>query len=204
MYSARLQNFWQVWYQKGSSPRVVQSSIQSQASSHRSPSDKERIWQSPQEQLPAGGITFPASETSCGKSKGSVLSGILQQALHCPQTKSKMAANPRSQCPQPVSQGQNLLNGNPRVHSPILTTRRVGNIARLQRRLLSHPYQSKLKKVPLIPLSGPNLPVSSSPVWPIYSSDGVHNCSQRGEAHGSGKKHPNAPVPGRLADPSKR
>ena len=60
----------------------VQPSIQSQTSSHQNPSDKERICQSPQEQLPAGIIAFPPSETSGGKCKGSVLSGSLQQALH--------------------------------------------------------------------------------------------------------------------------
>ena len=42
----------------------VQPSIQSQTSSHLSPSDKEQMCQSPQEQLPAGGIAFPPSETS--------------------------------------------------------------------------------------------------------------------------------------------
>ena len=130
--------------------RGVQSSIWAKTSSHQGTSDKERICQSPQEQLPAGGIAFPPSETSYRKCTGSVLSGVLQQAFHCSQTKSKMAANPRSQCPQPVPQGQNLQNGNPRVHSSVTTTRRVGDVARLQRRLLSHHYQSKLKEVPPI------------------------------------------------------
>ena len=115
-----------------------------------------------------------------------------------------MPANPRSQCPQSVSKGQNLQNGNPRVHSPIFATGRVGNVARFQRRLLSHPYQPKLKEISLIPLSGPNLPVSSAPIWPFYSSYGVHKCSQGEKAHGSGKKHPNAPISGRLADPCQR
>ena len=104
-----------------------------------------------------------------------------------------MAANLGSQCPQPVSQGQNLQNGNPRVYSPIPATRRVGDIPRLQRHLLSHPYQSKLKEVPPVPLSGPNLPVSASPVWPLYRSCGVHNCGQGGETRGPSKKYPNAP-----------
>ena len=93
----------------------VQSSIQVQTSSHQDTSDKEWICQSPQEQLPAGGIAFPPSETSCGKSKGSILSGVLQQTFRCPQTKSKMVAHLRSQCSQPVSQGQNLQNGNPSI-----------------------------------------------------------------------------------------
>ena len=101
----------------------------------------------PTGQLPAGGIAFPPSKTSGRKSKGSALSGILQQALHCSQTKSKVASNLRSQCPQPVPQGQNLQNGDPRVHSPIFATRGVGHVTRFQRRLLSHPYQSKFKEV---------------------------------------------------------
>ena len=115
-----------------------------------------------------------------------------------------MAANLGSQCPQPVSQGQNLQNGNSRVHSSVLTTRGVSNIAQFQRRLFSHPYQSKLKEVSPIPFSEPNLPVSGSSIWPLYSSYGVHNCGQGGQTHGSGKKHPDAPIPRRLADPSKR
>ena len=114
-----------------------------------------------------------------------------------------MATNFRSQCPKPVSQGQNLQNGNPRVHSPIPATRRVGDVAQLQRRLLSHPYQSKLKEVPPVPLLGPNLPVSGSPVWPLYSSYEVYNCGQGGKTHGSSKKHLHAPIP-QLADPGKR
>ena len=34
-----------------------------------------------------------------------------------------------------------------------------------------------------------------APVWPLYSSYGIHNCGQGGETHGTDKKHPNAPVP---------
>ena len=72
----------------------------------------------------------------------------------------------------------------------------MGNVARFQRRLFSHPYQPKLKEVSPIPLSAPNFPVSSAPIWPLYSSYGVHNCSQGGKAHGSSKKPLNAPISG--------
>ena len=65
----------------------IQSSLQAQASSHQGTSDKEWICQSPQAQLPAGGIAFPPSEASFGKSKGSILSGVLQQTFHGSQTK---------------------------------------------------------------------------------------------------------------------
>ena len=132
----RLENFWQVLGPEGFESKSsihpegrVQPSFQSQTPSHQNPSDMERICQSPQEQLLAGGIAFSPSKTSGRKSKGSILSRVLQQTLHCPQTKSKVAANLRSQCPQPVSQGQNLQNGNSGINSPILTTRGVGNVA---------------------------------------------------------------------------
>ena len=115
-----------------------------------------------------------------------------------------MAPNFRPQCLKPFPRGQNLQNGNPRVHSAVPTTRRVSHIARLQRRLLSNPYQSKLKEVPPVPLSGPNLVVLGCHVWPLYGSYGVYHCGQGGKAHGSGKKYPNASVPGQLVDPGKR
>ena len=177
----------------------IQPSVQDQASSHQDTSDKERICLSPQGPLPAGGIAFPPSKTSYRKGKGTNLSSLLQQTLHCPKTKSKMVANFGPQCLKLFRQGQNLQNGNTRVHSTVPASRRVGHVARLQRGLLSHPYQSKLKEVPPVPLSGPNLPV-----WPLYSSYGVYHCGQEGKAHGSGEKYPNAPVPGRLVDSSKR
>ena len=158
----------------------LQPPIQSQTTSYQNPSDKERICKSPQEQLPAGGIAFPPSKTSGRKSKDSVLSGFLQQALYCPQTGSKVASNLRSQCSQPVSQGQNLQDGDPRIHSPVIATRGVGHVARLQRRLLPHPYRSKLKEVPQIPLSESNLPIQGSPIWPVHSSNGVYNLGKRG------------------------
>ena len=199
---ALLQKFWQVWAQKGSSPRVVSIlkegynlPFQFKPTLTRVPLIRSGICQSPQEQLPVGGIAFPSSETSYRGSTGSVLSGVLQQTVHCPQTKSKMAANPRSQYPKQVPQGQNLQNGNPRIHLPVPSTGRMGQVARFQRRLLSHPYQSKLKEVSPVPLSEQNLPVSGSPVWPFHSSYGVYYSGQGGKTHGSGAEHPNAPVP---------
>ena len=115
-----------------------------------------------------------------------------------------MASNLRSQCPQPVHQDQNFQNGDPRVHSPISATRGVGHVARFQRRLLSHPYQSKFKEVPQVHFPESNLPIQGSSIWPLYSSVGVCNCSKGGRTHGSGEKHPDAPIPGRLVDPGKR
>ena len=102
-----------------------------------------------------------------------------------------MAANFGPQCLKPFPQGQNLQNGNTRVHLTVPATRRVGYVARLHRRLLSHPYQSKLKEVTPVPLLGSNLPVSGSPIWPLYGSYGVYHCGQGGKAHGSGEKYPN-------------
>ena len=182
----------------------LQPPIQSQTTSYQNPSDKERICKSPQEQLPAGGIAFPPSKTSGQKSKDSVLSGFLQQALYCPQTRSKVASNLRSQCSQPVSQGQNFQDGDPRIHLPVIATRGVGHVARLHRRLLPHPYRSKLKEVPQIPLSESNLPIQGSPIWPVHSFNGVYNLDKRGQTYGSGEKYLDAPIPGRLVYPGKR
>ena len=110
-----------------------------------------------------------------------------------------MASNLRSQCSQLVSQGQNLQDGDPRIHSPVIATRGVGHVAQLP-----HPYRSKLKEVPQIPLSESNLPIQGSPIWSVHSSNGVYNLGKRGQTYGSGKKYPDAPIPGRLVYPGKR
>ena len=94
---ARLQKFRQIWAQKGLSPRVIlilkdgyNLPFKIKPTLTRVP-DKERICQSPQEQLPESGIAFPPSKTSGEKGQNTILSGILQPTFHCPQTKPKMA-----------------------------------------------------------------------------------------------------------------
>ena len=84
---ARLQKFWQVWAQKGSSPRVVSILKEGYNLPFTRIPLMEQICQSPQEQLPAGGIAFPPSKTSYRKGKGTNLSSLLQQTFHCSKTK---------------------------------------------------------------------------------------------------------------------
>ena len=131
----------------------VQPSFQDQTSCHQDTSDKERICQSLQEQLPEGDIAFPPSQASGRKGQNTILSGFLQPTVHCPKTKSKLATYFGPSCFKTVSQGHNLQNGNTRVHSTVPSTRRVGHFAGLQQRLLLHPYQSKLKEVPPVLLT---------------------------------------------------
>ena len=126
---ARLQKIWQVWAQKGSSPRVVsilkegvQPSVQGQTSSHQGSSDKEWTCQSLQEQLPEGGIVFPPSKASCVKGQNTIRSGILQSTFHFPKTKPKMTTNFGPQYLKLVPQGQYFQNGNTRVHSTVPST----------------------------------------------------------------------------------
>ena len=72
---ARLQNFWQTWLDLGAGPKVVQNPerglhppLPDPAETHKVFHCHKLLCQSPQEQLPAGGITSAYRQT-CGKTK---------------------------------------------------------------------------------------------------------------------------------------
>ena len=74
------------------------------------------------------------------------------------------------------------------------TERGLGNIAGLQRRILSHPNTAAVKKIPAFLSKGADLPVYCSPFWVGHSSTRVHKSGQRGETHSTGKGYPDPPV----------
>ena len=69
-----------------------QPSIQGQISSHQGSHHKNRICKSTQEQLPAGGIAFPALKTGHGAGLGSILTVLIQPHILGSQTRPHMVA----------------------------------------------------------------------------------------------------------------
>ena len=136
------------------------------------------------------------------KGKGSDLSSLLQQVVHCPQTKPEMAANLGPQCSKPIFKRKNIQNEDPRNNLSLLATRGMGDIAGFQRRLFPHTSTHPVPKVPLFSLPEPIISVSGPSLWPINSSYGVHLCGQRGQVNGSVPGYKDPPVPRRLVDSS--
>ena len=92
-------------------------------------------------------LTQPHEQVGSRKSGCQVISGTLQPAFPCPQTKQKMETNLGSKPIEPIPQYQYIQDGNPGDNPVILTYRGMGDIAGLQRRVFPHSNQSKVTKI---------------------------------------------------------
>ena len=86
---ARLQNFWQTWIW-GAGPKVVQI-LKEVSHSHT------LLCQSPQEQLPAGGITSAYRQKCSGTSTKPNLSGVFQPTIFGPKAQQQVETYIRSE-----------------------------------------------------------------------------------------------------------
>ena len=203
-----LQDFWQKWSLLGANPRVV-SILKDRyilPFKIRPPLvravDNQWICKPHQELLPEGGFACTDHQESGREGKGSDLSSFLQQDIHCPQTKSEMAANLGPQCSKQIFERKNIQNGDPRDNSNLLITRGMGDIAGFQRRLFPHSSTLLVQEIPPVSLPKPDILVLDSSLLPLNSSYGVHLCGQRGQVNGSISGYKDPPVPRRLVDSS--
>ena len=178
------------------------SSLQSKTSLSKGSPDSKWLCK-PHQRLPlASSCTSSDREKGSREGQGSNLTSLFQQTVHCPKAEPQVAANLGSQYSKSVFMRKNIQNGDSRDNPDLSTTRGVGDIARLQRRLLPHPNSLHIPKIPQVPLSEPVVPVSGTSLWPVNSSHGVHWCGQRGQVNGSVTGYKNPPVPRRLVDSS--
>ena len=103
---------------------------------------------------------------------------------------------------QSFSQGGEIQNGNPGNHPDFPSTRRVGHLNRLQRRLLPYTHTPEVAEISQISCPRSDLPVQSTTIWPLNSSYGVHCNSQRSKTDGYKQGYKNPPVPRRLVGES--
>ena len=133
---ARLQNFSKTWLDQGAGPKVVQILKEDPAKAHKVTHGCQLLCQSPQEQLPAGGITSAHSQ-KCGRtSKTPNVPGVFQQTIFSPKTQQQMATYSRSEQTESFPQGGEIQNGDTGNHQDIPPTRGVGHLNRFQGRLI--------------------------------------------------------------------
>ena len=87
-------------------------------------------------------------------------------------------------------------------HQTLPSTRGVGYLAGLQRRLLSYSNKSKVAEVFEIPSQQSNLPIHCPTFRPFDGSVGVHKGHQGGQTYGTVSGYSNPPVPRRLVSES--
>ena len=156
------------------------------------------LCQSPQEQLPVGGITSAYRQTCNRNSKKQNLSELFQPTIFSPQAKQKMETYSRSEQSEFFPQGGEIQDGDTGNHQDIPPTRGVGHLNRFQGRLLPHTNTGTVQEISEISCPGSDIPVQGPALWSVHSTLGVYCDSKGGETDGQSQGYKNPPVPRRL------
>ena len=175
--------------------RGVHPSVQVPAKTHKVSYNSQLLCQSPQEQLPAGGIASAYRQKCSGTSAKPNILGVFQLAIFSPKAQQQMETYPRSEQTEPFPQGGEIQNGDTGNHQDVPPTRGVGYLNRLQRRLLPYTDTGTVQEISEISCPGSDIPIRSTAFRSVYSTLGVYCNSKRGETDGCITGYKNPPVP---------
>ena len=182
--------------------RRLHPSLSDPAKSYKVSHCRKPLCQSPQEQLPVGGITSAYGQKCSRTGPQSNISGVFQSTLSSSITQQQMEANTGSKQTKPFPQGGEIQNGDTRNHQNIPPTRGVGHLSRLQGCLLPHSNTRTIQEIPKISCPGPDLPIQGVALWSVHSAHGVYCFGKGGETDGHTQGYKNPPVPRRLVGES--
>ena len=191
------------WSEGTSNPaRGLPPPLLDPAPTHKVSYSHKPLCQSPQEQLPAGGITSAYRQKRSGKGSKSQIPRVFQLTISSPKAQQQMEANTGPKQTKPFPQGGKVHNGDTGNHQNIPPTRGVGHLSRFQRCLLPHTNTRTIQEIPTIPCPGPDLSVQSTALWSVHIAHGVHCVSKGGETDGHTPGYKDPPVPRRLVGES--
>ena len=139
--------------------RGLHPSLPDPAKAHKVTQGYQLLCQSPQEQLPVGGITSAHSQECCRTSKKPNFSGVFQQTISSPKTQQQVATYPGSEQTESFPQGGEIQDGNTGNHQDVHPTRGVGQLNRFQRRLLPYTNTGTVQEISEISCPGSDIPV---------------------------------------------
>ena len=142
------------------------------------------LCQSPQEQLPVGGITSANSQECCRTSKTPNISGVFQQTIFSPKAQQQVETYTRFEQTESLPQDGEIQNGDSGNHQNVPPTRGVGYLNRFQGRLLPYPHTGTVQEISEISCPRSDIPVQGTALWSVHSTLGVHCNSKRGETDG--------------------
>ena len=177
-------------------------SLPDPAKSYKVSNSHKLLCQSPQEQLPAGGIASAYRQKCSRTGPQSNIFGFLQPTVPSSKTQQQMEANTRSEQTELLSKGGKVQNGDSGNHQNVPSKRGVGHVSRFQRRLLPHTNTGTIQEIPKISRPGPDLPIQGSALRSVHSAHGVHCIGKGGQANGRKQGYKDPPVPRRLVGES--
>ena len=156
------------------------------------------LCQSPQEPLPAGGITSAYRQKCGGTSAKPNISGVFQLTIFSPKAQQQVETYIRSEQTESFPQGGDIQNGDTGNHQDIPPTRGVGHLNRLQGRLLPYTNTGTIQEIPEISYPGADIPVQSSGIQSVHSTIRIYCGSKGGETDGHTQGYKDPPVPRQL------
>ena len=172
------------------------------AKTHKVSHNRKLLCQSPQGQLPAGGITSAYRQKCRGNSTKPNISGVFQPTIFGPKAQQQVETYTRSEQIEYFPQGGEIQNGDTGNHQNISPTRGVGYLNRFQGRLLPYSNIGTVQEIFEISCLGPDISIQSTAFRSVDSIPGVH-CSSKGvETDGHTQWYKNLPVPRRLVGES--
>ena len=167
------------------------------AKAHKVTHDYKLLCQSPQEQLPAGGITSAYSPKCCRTSKTTNISGVFQPTIFSPKTQ-QVATYTGFEQTESFPQDGEIQDGDTGNHQNVAPTRGVGHLDRFQGRLLPYTNTGTVQEISEISCPRSDIPVQGSALWSVHSTLGVHCNSKRSQTDGHSQGYKDPPVPRRL------
>ena len=117
------------------------------AKTHKVSDSHKLLCQSPQEQLPVGGITSAYRQKCSGASTKQYLCELFQPAIFSSQAKQKMETYTTSEQSEFFPQGGEIQEGDTGNHQDIPPTKGVGHLDRLKGRLLPYTNTGTIQEI---------------------------------------------------------
>ena len=170
--------------ESGSNPeRGLHPPLSDPTKTHKVSHSHKLLCQSPQEPLPAGGITSAYRQNCSGTSTKPNFSGIFQPTIFSPKAQ-QVETYIRSEQTESFPQGEEIQNGDTGNHQDIPPTRGVGHLNRFQGHLLPYTNTGTIQEIPETSYPGSDIPIQSTSFRSVHSTHGVHCSSKGGETDG--------------------
>ena len=178
------------------------SKFQTKTSIDKNSFNKEQIFEPGETTVFDKGCLSNDREKSDNSSSKGHFPGILQSLVSCTKTRKKVASSNRFKCGKQFFTCTHFQNGNCRKYSRFAARRRVGNLTRPYRCILSHTNTPTVSEVSSLQCRRQIIPIHSLTLRNRYGSTRVHHGSKRGETDGSCRRHQDSSVHRRLVNES--
>ena len=141
------------------------------AKTHKVSYSNKLLCQSPQEQLPAGGIASAYRQQCSGASTKPNIFGLFQPTIFSPNVQQQMETYLRSEQTESSPQGGEIQNGDS-GNQDVPPTREVGHLNRFQRRLLPYTNTVTVQEISEISCPRSDIPVQGTAFRSVHSTLG--------------------------------